>query len=191
MRPQIHHKILHNGNPRSTKLPCFRRWLPWRCLRRKICAHTNHNSYKFADCWCMPQHCKKWVPNFVYMSSERNWSLLHLLRRRCFLFFELHFHFIGIVSFLTTTLDKVQFESQLPLSQINVVVTIRLKFKLYAVFIEWGSWFFSCSWDERTSSTTGISPEDFQKLPQKVGTKNYLTWLMRKTFLNISSRPTG
>ena len=35
------------------------------------------------------------------------------------------------------TPDKRQFQSQVLLSQINVILPIRLKFKLYAVFIEW------------------------------------------------------
>ena len=48
------------------------------------------------------------------------------------------FYFIGSLGFLTTALDKFQFQSQVRLSQINVKVPIRLKFKLYAVFIEWG-----------------------------------------------------
>ena len=35
--------------------------------------------------------------------------------------------------------DKFQFQSQVHLFQINVIVPIRLKFKIYAVSIEWGS----------------------------------------------------
>ena len=49
------------------------------------------------------------------------------------------FYFFRIVSFVTTTPDKFQCQSQVPLSQINVVVSIRLKFTLYAVFFKWGS----------------------------------------------------
>ena len=84
------------------------------------------------------------MQNVVYMSNERNWSIFVVLRRRRFhirfsLLFVLLFYFFGVVSSVTTTLDKFQFQSQKRLSQINVVVTIRLKFKLYAVFIEWGS----------------------------------------------------
>ena len=85
------------------------------------------------------------MQNVVYMSTERNWSLLFLLcRRRRFL---IHFasslcsffYFFGNVSFAATTPDKFQFQSQLRLSQINVVVPIGLKFNLYAVFIKRGS----------------------------------------------------
>ena len=83
---------------------------------------------------------KKWVQYVVYMSNEKNWSLfLRRLFLFCFcFFFVFFFHFFGIVSFVTTTPDKIQFQSQVRLSQINVKFPIRLKFKLYAVFIEWG-----------------------------------------------------
>ena len=49
------------------------------------------------------------------------------------------FYLFAIVSFVTTTPDKFQFQSQVRLSQIIVIVLIPLKFKLCAVFIKWGS----------------------------------------------------
>ena len=75
------------------------------------------------------------------MSNERDWILLF---RRLFLFcfgsfFVLLFYFLGILNFVTTTPDKFQFQSQVRLSQINLLACFRLKFKLYAVFNEWGS----------------------------------------------------
>ena len=75
------------------------------------------------------------------MSNERNWNLfLRRLFLFCFRFFFVFlFYFFGIVSFVTTTPDKIQFQSLVRLSQINVIVPIRLKFKLYAIFIESGS----------------------------------------------------
>ena len=85
---------------------------------------------------------KNGVQKVVYMSNKRNWSVL--LRRLflfCFCFFFVFlFCFFGIVSFVTTTPDKFQFQSQVRLSQINVIVPIRSKFKLYAVFIKRGTW---------------------------------------------------
>ena len=36
----------------------------------------------------------------------------------------------------------------------------------------------------------GLSVQDFQKLPQKIGTKNNSTWLMRNVCKNVSPRPT-
>ena len=82
---------------------------------------------------------KNWVQNVIYMSNERNWRVLcRLFLFRFFLFFVILFYFFGIVSFLTTTPDKFQFQGQVRLSQINVIARIRLKFKRYAVFIKWG-----------------------------------------------------
>ena len=84
---------------------------------------------------------KNWLQKVVYMSNERNWrAFLRRLFFFCFcLFLVFLFYFYGFVSFVTTTPDKFQFQNQVRLSQINVRVPIRLKFKLYAVFIEWGS----------------------------------------------------
>ena len=36
----------------------------------------------------------------------------------------------------------------------------------------------------------GLSLQDFQKLPQKLGTENYTTWLMRIGCIIVSPRPT-
>ena len=84
---------------------------------------------------------KNYVQNVFYMSNERNWNLLHhRLFFFCFyIFFVFLFYFFGVVSFVTTTPDKFQFQSQVRLSQIDVLVPILLKIKLYAVFIERGS----------------------------------------------------
>ena len=46
--------------------------------------------------------------------------------------------FFVFVSFVTIIFDNFQFQSQIRLSQVNMVVPLRLKIKLYAVFIEWG-----------------------------------------------------
>ena len=48
----------------------------------------------------------------------------------------------------------------------------------------------SCSWDDKTSSTTGTFPPRFQETAEKVGTENYSTWLMRIVCKNVSLRPT-
>ena len=52
----------------------------------------------------------------------------------CFL--RSFFQFCAIVIFVTVTVDKFRFQSQKRLSQINIVVTIRLKFKVYEIFID-------------------------------------------------------
>ena len=80
------------------------------------------------------------VQNVVYIRNTRNWNLLLLLRRRILirfcLFFVLFPKFSGFVSFVTTALDKFQFQSQVRLSQNSVLVLIRLQFKPNAVVIE-------------------------------------------------------
>ena len=114
------------------------------------------------------------------MSNEKNWCLLRLLLliRFC-LFFVLLFYFFAIVSFVTTTPDKLQFQSQVRLYQINVVIPIRLKFKLYAFCIGWGGrtkFLFVGNYRQ----LLGIALQDFQDLPQKVGTELCSTCYMKK-----------
>ena len=85
---------------------------------------------------------ENWVKNVVYTCKSRNWSLMF-----CSPFpnpssplpFAPVFFFSGIVSFVTAVLDKFLFQSQVRMSQIIVVVLIRLKFDVNAFFIEWGS----------------------------------------------------
>ena len=54
--------------------------------------------------------------------------------------FVLLFLFLTLVCIVTTSFDKFELQCQKRQSQINVIVPIRFKFKLYAVFIKWGSW---------------------------------------------------
>ena len=51
----------------------------------------------------------------------------------------LFFYSFCVVSFVITTFDKFHFQSQIGLSQTNIVVPIGLKFKFFTVFIERGS----------------------------------------------------
>ena len=69
---------------------------------------------------------KNWLQNVVYMSNERNWSVLlsRVFLIRFYLFFVLPFYFFAILSFVTTNRDRFQFQRQV---------------RLYPVFIEWGS----------------------------------------------------
>ena len=48
--------------------------------------------------------------------------------------------FLTLVCIVTTSFEKLELQCQKRLPQINVIVPIRLKLKLYAVFIKWGSW---------------------------------------------------
>ena len=82
---------------------------------------------------------KNWLQNAVHMIKKRNWILFSPLRRRFhirFIYFVLYLYFFVIVSLLTLKLGNFQFQSQIRLFQINVEITIRLNFKLYAVSIE-------------------------------------------------------
>ena len=86
---------------------------------------------------------KNWVQNVVYMSNERNWNLLLLLLLLFHIhfnfFFVLRFHFFANIGFVAPNLDKFQLKNQVRLSQINVLLPMRLKFKLCVAFINWGS----------------------------------------------------
>ena len=53
--------------------------------------------------------------------------------------------------------------------------------------IEW----ICCSWNDKRSSTTGTFTPSFSKTATKNGAENYLTWLVRNIWQNVSSRPTG
>ena len=72
------------------------------------------------------------MQDVAYKSKEKNWSPLLLLYRRRFIIrfrflFELFFNLFVNVGSATTTLDRFQFQRQVRLSQINVVVSIRLR----------------------------------------------------------------
>ena len=131
------------------------------------------------------------------MSNESNCSILLLLSCRflnCFcLIFVLLFILFGFVSFVTTTLENFQFQSQVGLSQNNIVLSIRLKIKLYTIFIEWWSRvnFLSDSWTIRHRQQLMLSLQDFRKLPQKFGFENCSIWLIRNVCTNVSLRSTG
>ena len=127
---------------RSAKLPCNQRWLPWSYWKCQKCAHWVPLNCKFVEFWFTSQYWKKLsTQNVVYMSKERNRSLLFLPHFLiiCFCFFFVFLlNFFDIVSSVTTAPDKFQFESQIHLSQVNLVPPIRLKIIPYANFIKWG-----------------------------------------------------
>ena len=76
------------------------------------------------------------------------------------LIFVFLFLFLTLVCIATTSFDKVELQCQKRLSQINVIVPIRLKFKLYALFIKWSNW-IKFLFMYRTSSTVGTFPSWF------------------------------
>ena len=88
-----------------------------------------HLNCKFADCWWTLRHWRK--TNEICCSYD--------YRQELEFFVVLCFNFFGFVSIFTTTFKHFQFWSQESLAVVKVIVPMRLKFKLYAVFIEWGS----------------------------------------------------
>ena len=124
---------------------------------------------------------RKWVYNDVSMSNGRNWSLFFVIRffrTPLVTFFTLLDFFFEIlklfakVTFLTTTLDKVQFLSQARLAQFNVIIPISLKLRLCANFIKRGSekYFFFVGGQSIVNYWNVL--QDFQNLPQKFCAQN-------------------
>ena len=83
---------------------------------------------------------KYWMQYFAYIGNSSYFFFFFFFVKACFsvnnrLIFVLLFLFFTLVCIVTTSFDKFELQCQKRLSQINVVVPIRLKFKLYAVFI--------------------------------------------------------
>ena len=120
---------------------------------------------------------KNWLQIAVEMSNEKNRSLLLFIRflsRFCF-FFVLFFTFFAIVSSVTTTFDKFQFQSQVRLSQCNVKDPIRSKFKVCSFHQVRSQEFIPVRGTTRLCHLLGLTLQSSQKLSQKVGTENCLT----------------
>ena len=81
-----------------------------------------------------------WMQYVVYVVNS---SYFFFVVCSCFsennrLIFVLFFLFLTLVCNVMTSVDKFELQCQKRLSQINVIVPIRLAFKLYAIFIKWG-----------------------------------------------------
>ena len=141
-RPQFHQEILHSRVPFAVQNS-----LVIRDDSLEVVGNVRFvriQSTKIVNLLIVDVHfniVKNWVQNVLYMSNERNWCLLFhrlFLIRFCLFFLPL-LSFVASVNFVTTTPDKFQLQSRVRLSQINIIVPIRLKFKVYAVSIEWGT----------------------------------------------------
>ena len=108
------------------------------------------------------------------------------------LIFVFLFLFLTLLCIITTTLDKFELQCQKRLSQIDVIVAIRLKFKLYAVFIEWGSWInFSFMRGQDIVNNWDFPSKISRHCHKRLLPKIILTWSTRNVCKNVSSRPTG
>ena len=127
--------------------------------------------------WCLHELGDN-EKNCSHLFLFRGWFLIHFC-----LLFALFFIFFRIVSFVTTTLDRGQFPSQVRPSEINIVVPIRLKTKLYAVFIERSSSInFLFVGQQHIVSYWDF--QDFQKLAQKVARQEIWDIFVTKFLLN-------
>ena len=92
--PKFHREILHSRTTRSAKFPCIQ--------RRPLEAFGNVRFVSIQSIWIVNMLIvdvhfnigKNWVRNAVYMSNERNWNLLLLLR------FHIHFSLFFVLLFL-------------------------------------------------------------------------------------------
>ena len=87
---------------------------------------------------------KYWMHYVVYIGNSSYFFFL-VAAIACFsennrLIFVLLYLFLTLVCIVTTSFDKFELQCRKRLSQVKVLVPIRLKFKLYAAFIKWGSW---------------------------------------------------
>ena len=85
---------------------------------------------------------ENWMHYFDYIGNSSNFFFLFFtfswFSEYNRLIIVLLFLFLTLVCLVTTSFDK--FELQCQKRHINVIVPIRLQFKLYAVFIKWSSW---------------------------------------------------
>ena len=136
---------------------------------------------------------KNWVQNVLYMRDGRNWSLFN---RRFFLFcFCLFFVFLFLLLWYCEFRNHDPW--QLSVSKPSTSVSNQCKssdpFELQTLcnFHRVRYWDrFLVHGTTRHCQLLGLSLQDFQKLPQKVGTENYSKWLMRNVCRNISLRLT-
>ena len=139
--PKFHQTVLQNCTSCTAKLPCIQKW-PLEIVG--IVRLVRIQSIDIVKFLIVDVHFnigKNWVHIVCCMCNDRNSSRLVPFRFHVYfsLFFVFFFYFFAIVSFVTTTVDKLQFQRQVRLPQTNVIAAIRLKLKLYAVFIEWGN----------------------------------------------------
>ena len=82
---------------------------------------------------------KNWMHYVVYIGNSSYFFVISCFSGNNRLIFVLLFS-LTLVCIVTTSFDKFELLCQKRLSQIYVILPMRLKFKLYAVFIKSGSW---------------------------------------------------
>ena len=121
----------------------------------------------------------------VYIGKSNYFFAFFFLICSCFsednrIILVLFFLFLTLVWIVTTSFDKFKLQCQKRLSQINVLLPIRLKFKLYAVF---KSELVYCSCEDRTSSTIWTFPPRFADTATKGWYRNLLFDMISEKYL--------
>ena len=136
---------------------------------------------------------KNWMHYVVYIgNSSYFFSLIAVIA--CFsknnrLIFVLLFLFLTLVCIVTTSFDKFELQCQKRLSQINVIVPIRLKFKLYAVFIKWGSWInFLFMWGQYIVNNWDFPSKISRHCHKRLVPKIVVRHVQRGMFVKMSLR---
>ena len=104
------------------------------------------------------------------------------------LIFVLLFLFLTLVCIVTTSFDKFELQGQKRLSQINVIVPIRSKNKLYTVFIKWGSWIKFLFMRGQDIVNTWDFPSKISRHCHKRLVPKIVWHVQRKVFVKMSLR---
>ena len=136
---------------------------------------------------------KNWMHYVVYIGNSSYFFFL-IAPIACFsknnrLIFVLLFLFFTLVCIVTTSSDKFELQCQKRLSQINIIVPIRLKFKLYAVFIEWGSWInFLFMWGQYIVNNWDFPSKISRHCHKRLVPKIVVWHVQREMFVKMSLR---
>ena len=123
-------------------------------------------------------------------SSSSSYSTISSTATIVCLILVLFFRIFRVVGFVTTTFNYCQFWIQESSSQINVLLSIGLKFKPNGVFIQRSSRINFLFVGHQDIVNYMNPPQVSQKQPRNIGTKDCLTWSKRNVCKNVSPRPT-
>ena len=135
---------------------------------------------------------KYWMHYVVYIGDSSDfffaviWSCFSENNRLVVVFL---FLFLILVCIVTTTIHKFELPCQKRLSLINVIVPIRLKFKLYAVSIKWGSWMnFLFMWGQDIVNDWDFPSKVSRHCHKRLVPKIVVRHVQREMFVKMSLR---
>ena len=136
---------------------------------------------------------KNWLLYDVYIGNS-SYFFFFAVVCSCFsgnnrLIFVLLFLFFTLVCILTTSFDKFGLQCQKRLSQINIIVPIRLKFKPNAVFIKWGNWInFLFMWGQDIFNNWDFPSKISRHCHKRLVSKIVVWHEQREVFVKMSLR---